>query len=560
MNILSKRTQNTNRNIYIRNNYLDELKLNRMPVTVIRKKVIFSPDPTRVIARFLHLSDDRSANIIRLVLAMPEKEVKSAMSQLLRDFSRRHRNISRIFQNHFERLAPIFDKIEVNEEDLSIAQQALIGSYFTMEYSIESAAFFNPSMMEDPDQSELRADEKRVIISFRATGEGHVSSIVFRSAILDRHNNLLVEPVGKMLAEADKIIRNTYDKKSFLEKLEGMNDNINAISPSLVNSLDEIQNPENIIPSAIIDKNVNPTEPQKVLSSDFILNKLGDRFTYGELMKNLEIAIKNPDIKQDQIKIINQILWLASAHYEINFSMDSAISERVIFPVSATEQKGIEDARFVKFTDDNGEIAYYATYTAYDGMTILPKLISTTDFYNFKILPINGEIGQSKGMALFPRKINGKYVMLCRIDGVNNYIAYSDSINIWRNAKILQQPKYPWELVQIGNAGSPIETEEGWLVITHAVGPMREYTLGASLFDLNNPEIEIGQLNRPLMIPNETEREGYVPNVIYSCGSIIHNEDLVIPYAMSDYSSTYATINLRELLDVLKESGSVDKK
>ena len=548
-------------NNYIRNYNLDDLfKLNTMPVTVTRKKVIFSPDPTRVIARFLHLNDERSANIIRLVLAMPEKEVKSAMSQLLRGFSRRHRNISRIFQNHFERLAPIFNKIEVNVEDLSIAQQALIGSYFTMEYSIESAAFFNPSIMEDPDQSELRKDEKRVIISFRATGEGHVSSIVFRSAILDQHSNLLVDPVGKMLAEADKIIRNTYDKKSFLEKLGGMNDTFNAISPSLVNSLDEIQNPQNVIPSAVIDKNVNPTEPQKTISPDFILDKLGDRFTYGQLMKNLEIAIKNPDIKQDQIKIINQILWLASAHYEINFSMDSAISERVIFPVSATEQKGIEDARFVKFTDDNGDITYYATYTAYDGMTILPKLISTTDFYNFKILPINGEIGQSKGMALFPRKINGKYVMLCRIDGVNNYIAYSDSINIWRNAKMLQQPKYPWELVQIGNAGSPIETEEGWLVITHAVGPMREYTLGASLFDLENPEIEIGRLNRPLMVPNELEREGYVPNVIYSCGSIIHNGDLVIPYAMSDYSSTYATINLRELLDVLKESGIADKK
>ena len=531
-----------------------------MSVTINRKNVIFSPDPSRVIARFLHLNDERSANIIRLVLAMPEKEVNSAMSQLLRGFSRRHRNISRIFQNHFDRLAPIFDKIEVNQEDLSIAQKALIGSYFTMEYSIESAAFFNPSIMEDPDQSELRADEKRVIISFRATGEGHVSSIVFRSAILDRNSNLLVEPVGKMLAEADKIIRNTYNKSSFIAKLEGMNDNINAISPSLVNSLEEIQNPENLVPSAIVDKNINPMEPQKAISPDFILDKLGEKFTYGELMKNLAIAIKNPEIRQDQVKIINQILWLASAHYEINFSMDSAISERVIFPVSATEQKGIEDARFVKFTDDNGEVTYYATYTAYDGMTILPKLISTTDFYNFKVLPINGEIGQSKGMALFPRKINGKFVMLCRIDGVNNYIAYSDSINIWRNAKLLQQPKYPWELVQIGNAGSPIETEEGWLVITHAVGPMREYTLAASLFDLENPEIEIGRLNRPLMEPNEAEREGYVPNVIYSCGSIVHNGNLIIPYAMSDYSSTYATVDLRELLDALKASRNVDKK
>lgn len=495
-----------------------------MQVYVNRKQFLFSPDPSRVIARFLHLSDERSADIIRNVLAMPKEEVNIALSQLLRGYSRRHRNISQIFEKHFSRLSPIFDTIEVNEEDLSIPQKALIGSYFTMEYSIESAAFFNPSVVEDPDQSGLRASEKRVIFSFRATGEGHISSIVFRSGIIDRNNDLIIEPVGKMLAEADKIIRNVYDKKTFKEKLDKKNGQ------------------------------------QDIISTDFIFDKLQDNFTYGELMKNLAIEISNPGITEDQIKIINQMMWLASSHYEINFSIDSAISERVIFPVSATEQKGVEDARFVKFTDDNGEITYYGTYTAYDGILIMPKLISTTDFYNFKILPINGEIARNKGMALFPRKINGKYAMLCRIDGVNNYIAYSDSINVWREAKIIQQPKYPWELVQIGNAGSPIETDEGWLVITHAVGPMREYTLGASLYELDNPEKEIGRLTSPLMEPNETEREGYVPNVIYSCGSIIHNDELILPYAMSDHSSTYATINLRELLDVLKASGKSSRK
>jgi predicted GH43/DUF377 family glycosyl hydrolase len=494
-----------------------------MQVAVTRKQFIFSPDPSRIIARYFYMSDERSAGIIRKVLAMPEKEVNIAMSQLLRGYSRRHRNISRIFEKHFTKLAPVFEKIEVNEEDLSQAQKALIGSYFTMEYSIESAAFFNPSIVENPDQSELRPDEKRVIFSFRATGEGHISSVVFRSGVLDKNNDLILEPVGKMLAEADIIKRNVYDKKTFYEKLVAMHDH----------------------------RNVIPT--------DFIFDKLGDNFTYGELMKNLETARKDPALTEDHKKIMNLMMWLASSHYEITFSIDSAISERVIFPISATEQKGIEDARFVKFTDDNGEVTYYATYTAYDGMAILPKLISTTDFYNFKILPINGEIAQNKGMALFPRKINGKYAMLCRIDGVNIYIAYSDSINLWHEAKIIQRPKYPWELVQIGNAGSPIETEDGWLVITHAVGSMREYTLGASLYDLRNPEKEIGRLSSPLMVPNETEREGYVPNVIYSCGSIIHNNDLIIPYAMSDHLSSYATVDLRELLDVLKASGNNDK-
>jgi predicted GH43/DUF377 family glycosyl hydrolase len=233
-------------------------------------------------------------------------------------------------------------------------------------------------------------------------------------------------------------------------------------------------------------------------------------------------------------------------------SLDTAISERVIFPVSAKERNGIEDARFVKFINDNGEAIYYATYTAYDGLSILPKLIETKDFYHFIIKPINGEIGRNKGMALFPRKINGKYAMLCRIDGVNNYIAFSDDINIWHEAKLIQEPKYPWEFVQIGNCGSPIETSEGWLVLTHAVGQMREYVLGASLFDIDNPEKEIGRLKTPLMTPNEKERDGYVPNVIYTCGAIVHNGVLGIPYAMSDFASTYATVCLEELLHELK--------
>jgi len=527
-----------------------------MQVTVTRKKFLFSPDSTRVIARFLYLEDERSADIIRKVLAMPEMEINIAMSQLLRGYSRRHRNISRIFEKHFDRLAPIFNQIEVNQEDLSTAQKALIGSYFTMEYSIESAAFFNPSVVEHPDQSEIRSDEKRVIFSFRATGEGHISSVVFRSGILDKNDNLILEPVGKMLAEADKIIRNTYDKKSFQEKLDGMQDHVNPVAPIIQNNLDGMRDLENGISSSIVSPTLELPVSKNNISADFILDKLGNTFTYGELMNKLEKAIKNPRLTEDRIKIINHMMWLASSHYEIHFSIDSAISERVIFPVSATEQRGIEDARFVKFTEDNGEVTYYATYTAYDGITILPKLIKTKDFYDFKILPINGEIAQNKGMALFPRKINGKYAMLCRIDGVNNYIAYSNSINIWNEATMIQSPQYPWDLVQIGNAGSPIETAEGWLVITHAVGPMREYTLSASLYELENPEIEIGRLNSPLMMPNEIEREGYVPNVIYSCGSIIHNNNLIIPYAMSDHSSSYATVELKKLLDVLKNSGS----
>jgi predicted GH43/DUF377 family glycosyl hydrolase len=487
-----------------------------MQVTVTRKDSKFLPDPSRVIARFFNISNERSKYVISNVLAMSESEVYTTLSQVLRGYSRRHRNISMIFETHFNKLYKLFDELGIKPGNVNQSHKLLIGSYFTVEYSIESAAFFNPSIVEDPDQSKLGPDEKRVILSFRATGEGHISSIVFRSGIINKNNNLIIEPVGKMLAEAERIKRHIYNKESFIKKLDEMRDFDNKISPA------------------------------------FVLGKLDNSFTYGELKRAVEETRKTPHLTTNKESIVNQMMWLAKSHFELDFSLDSAISERVIFPISETERNGIEDARFVKFTEDNGEVTYYATYTAYDGLSILPKLLSTKNFYHFKGLPIHGELAQNKGMALFPKKINGKYAMLCRIDGMNNYIAYSDNINIWREAKLIQAPKFPWELVQVGNCGSPIETNEGWLVITHGVGPMREYVIGASLYELDNPEKEIGRLKTPLLSPNAEEREGYVPNVVYSCGSFIHNGNLIVPYGISDYASTYASINLNELLNELK--------
>ena len=489
-----------------------------MQVAVNRKDINFIPDSSRVIARFLYTNDERAMNTIRMVIEMTPDEVSQTLSPVLHDYSMRHRNISKIFERHFKNIVHLFKPLKIDPNSLDHSRKILIGSYFTMEYSIEAAAFFNPSMVEHPDQSETATGEKRVIISFRATGEGHISSIVFRTGVLDKNSDLTIEPIGNMLEEAEHIRRHIYTKKSFKSKL------------------DEMQNFHTMIPP------------------DLILDKLKDKFTYGELRNCIEDARKATHLASDKAVLFDQIMWLASSHYELEFSLDTNISERVIFPVSVNEKNGIEDARFVKFMDENNETIYYATYTAYDGSRILPKMISTKDFYHFKIIPVHGEIAQNKGMALFPRKINGKYVMLCRLDGFNNYIAFSDKISIWREAKLLQQPKFPWEFVQIGNSGSPIETDEGWLVITHGVGPMREYVLGASLLELENPEKEIGRLTSPLLKPNIEEREGYVPNVVYSCGSMIHNDDLIIPYAMSDYASTYATVNLKELLKALKNS------
>jgi predicted GH43/DUF377 family glycosyl hydrolase len=486
-------------------------------VTVTRKDVKFNPDSSRVIARFHFAGDERSKDIIRKVFDMSEDEAKLALSQVLRGYSKRHRSISTIFENHFNRLSQVLKEMDINPDDVGEYMKVLIGSFFTKEYSIESAAFFNPSIVEHPDQSELHSGEKRVILSFRATGEGHISSIVFRSGILDENNNLSIEPVGKMLDEAKNIIRHIYNKEAFKAELSELQENSKKIT-------------------------------KKVFS------KLGNEFTYGEMERSVKEIKKELQLSASKEMQLNQIMWLASSHYDIKFSLDTALSERVIFPVSENERNGIEDARFVKFTDDDGEVTYYATYTAYDGLTILPKLMESKNFYQFTIKPINGEIGRNKGMALFPRKIKGKYAMLCRIDGVNNYISFSDEINMWRKAELIQKPKYPWEFVQIGNCGSPIETKEGWIVLTHAVGQMREYVLGAGLFDLDNPAKEIGRLKTPLMIPNEAEREGYVPNVIYTCGAIAHNGMLSIPYAMSDYASAFASVNIDELLHELKNS------
>jgi beta-1,2-mannobiose phosphorylase / 1,2-beta-oligomannan phosphorylase len=317
-----------------------------------------------------------------------------------------------------------------------------------------------------------------------------------------------------LLAEADVIKYHVYDKQAFIRKLHEKQEKSPDVSP------------------------------------DFILETLADSFTYDELMQCLHNT-KGSRTEAEQ-KLILHTLSMASIHYEIDFSIDSSISERVIFPISATEQKGIENARFVKFTDDTEQPTYFATFTANDQTNAIPKLIRTTDFYKFEILPINNGMDCNKGMALFPRKINGKYAMLCQADGVNNYIAYSDNLISWQKAIRIQQPKYTWELLQTSNAGSPVETEDGWLVLTHGVGPMNKCVISASLFDIDNPEKEIGRLSTPLLVPNESEREGAVPNVVFSCGSILHGKDLIIPYSISNHTSTYATVDLSELLHALK--------
>jgi predicted GH43/DUF377 family glycosyl hydrolase len=491
-----------------------------MEVNIKRKDTRFYPDAKRVIAHYNKLDDKTGNRIINFVVNMTDKEVEMELNQVLRDYVKRHRNITKVFENSFNKLEYLLNDLDLDKNQINKNKQILIGSYFTKEYSIESAAYFNPSIVEHPDQSELQPGEKRIILSFRATGEGHISSIVFRSGVVDRNNNLSFNPRGKLLNEPDWIEQFVYDKKSFERKLETMKFHDNTLPPSI------------------------------------ILDQLDNTFSFKDLKKIINKTKKTHQFSNKKTLTLDQIIWLASSHYEINFSLDTSLSERVIYPVSPTEKNGIEDARFVRFVDNDNEIKYFATYTAFDGSIILPKLIETVDFYNFKFLPIEGKFARNKGMALFPRKIKGKYAMLCRIDGTNNFLAFSDSLTVWDKAQLIQEPRHPWELIKIGNCGSPIETDEGWLVITHAVGPMREYVFGASLLDLDDPSKEIGRLKTPLMMPNAEEREGYVPNAIYSCGSMINNGELILPYGMADYASTYATIELNELLQTIKNNGS----
>ncbi|MEC5145426.1 glycoside hydrolase family 130 protein [Chitinophaga sp. 212800010-3] len=488
-----------------------------MRLSIERKTTKVYPDLKRVVARFFFNGEARAKSIIQQVAAMSDSEVDITIMPILREFSRRHRNITRIFERHADRLRHLFPGLQIDYENLSLKRKLLTGSYFTNEYSIESAAFFNPSLIEDVDQSGLELGEKRVILSFRAVGEGHVSSIAFRSGVINKQNEITLTDAGNYVDEAEVIRNSIYHKQSFFQ---------NAVSIHLPDSL--IQEIQTSLPDQF-----------EYMALKKVIREMQQRFQVDHLLK----------------KSLERVLWLADSYYELNFSLDTDLSDRVIFPYSEAESRGIEDARFVKYTSEDGTVTYYATYTAYDGMTIQPKLLETKDFYSFRIMPLYGEGAQNKNLALFPRKINGRYAMISRIDGINGYIMYSDRINIWENPQILHTPKYAWEFVQVGNCGSPIETADGWLVITHGVGPMRTYCIGASLLDLDNPTREIGRLREPLLMPNKDEREGYVPNVLYSCGSMIHNNELVIPYGLSDYASGFATVNLESLLAQIRTDG-----
>lgn len=480
------------------------------PIQVKRKRQNFVPDASRVITRFFGPGgQNHKQNIIERVLSLSEKKYRLILQSVMRDFSDRHMDLNGTLIRHYKNIETLIDK----PEKLSEERKLLIGSYFTKEYSIESVAFFNPSIVPHPFQDDLPAGSMRVIFSFRAVGEGHISSITFRGCVLDKNNNLTMEPVSPLVETATVTLNPTYEKSVFVMILE------DALKR------DDI--------------------------TGQIFDKLPEKFQFNDLKKRIQEFSDQQHLSSEQQETIEIIFWIARSNFVQSFRPESLLSERVIFPTGRNEINGIEDARFVRFIEDDGSMQYYATYTAFNGRNILPMLMQTSDFIKFKMLTLHGNASKDKGMALFPRKINGKYMMISRQDGENLFIMSSDQIHLWEQMQILKTPKFSWEFVQIGNCGSPLETENGWLLLTHGVGAMRKYCIGAMLLDLNDPARVIGRLNEPLIIPNEYEREGYVPNVVYTCGAIIHNSSLIVPYAVSDTSSGIATIQLDELLDRL---------
>lgn len=480
----------------------------------IRTKIVIEPDYKRVLYRpFTIMSEERIIKIIARILTLSEKEVKKELKQVMTEFEERHQRLRDFYLKRFEQMK----KYLLTDQLLSDERKLLIGAYFTQEYSLESAALFNPSMVWHPDQSHLPEGSRRFILSLRATGEGHISSITFRSGVIDKENKINIDTPSRYVATSENIANPVYEKILFERKL---------IELDLLNNF---------------AKNV--------------LSSLEDIFTITDLEDCINILVRPFRNKNGENELTAKgILSLALSNYEIQYSRDQRLSERIIFPHSPSEINGIEDARFVEFVDDDGQRTYYATYTAYDGKVIFPQLLETKDFHHFKISTLNGPEVKNKGMALFPRKINGHYAMISRQDNENIFLMYSEHLHFWYTKQLILKPTYSWEFVQLGNCGSPIETDAGWLVLSHGVGAMREYSIGAFLLDIDDPSKVIGRLEEPLLSPNENEREGYVPNVVYSCGGAIHGDELIIPYAMSDHASSIAKVNVSELLKKLTET------
>lgn len=476
------------------------LKVRRLPVT-------FSSDIRRVITRFFDPGgEERILTIIERVRSLSDAQVDRLLNEVYAKFRDRHDDIAAVIKENYRTAMTMTGM----SDDFSDNRRLLIGSYLTAEYSIESAALFNPSIVPHQNQRNLPKDAVRFIMSLRATGEGHVSSIVFRTGVIAADHQVQIDACTPHIRPIRVVPDKEYEKSLFRRKLKDI-----GVTESVV---------------------------------DLVLDRLGDVFTSAQFEHAVTETRADASEKLQIEESLQDMRWLAHSNYQLELPREADASEVVIFPQTSNESHGIEDLRMVRFVDDNGAVTYYGTCTAFDGYHVLPQLIETSDFLKIGVHTINGACARNKGMALFPRRIGGHYAMCSRIDGENLYLMYSDIVHFWETAELLQTPRLPWEFVQIGNCGSPLETPEGWLLLTHGVGPMRTYCIGAMLLDLDDPLKVIGCLDEPLIAPFERERDGYVPNVAYSCGAMIHNGHLYLPFATSDMITRFAMISLDSLL------------
>lgn len=487
-----------------------------MPIAIRRVPTAIVPDQSRVLLRDFNPGDsDRAAGIVERILSISEEEVVLLLKEVSADFARRHQNIHARFLERFEQVCDLLGETTAFSE----SRRQLIGAYFLAEYSLESAALFNPSIVPHPDQSGLQAGALRFVLSLRATGEGHISSITFRTGVLHTDHRIEVSVPTGFLSEPRQVPNPLYETGLFTRKLTELG--------------------------------LNGSFTRRVLKN------LGDSFTLEELRVRLSAEQFHPpgNLTQADHDFARGIWTLAKSNYEVQFDAQQEFSERVLFPATPSQRNGIEDARFVRFRGEDGACVYYATFTAYDGAVVMPQLVETRDFLHFRFITLNGAAAQNKGMAMFPRKINGLYAMLSRQDNENIYLMFSDNVHFWNDYKLLLKPRFPWELIQMGNCGSPIETEAGWLVLSHGVGPMREYSIGAFLLDRDDPAKVIGRLRVPLLKPDEDERTGYVPNVVYTCGALLHDGELIIPYGLADHATSFAIVPLNDVLAAMEPEG-----
>lgn len=479
---------------------------------VTRSPQRLAADPSRVITRlfvpgqegFEH-QDSRAGTVLRRILALDEDEVRSSLDDVVTRFDGRHRDLVGTFRRHAGELA---DRLNTDIER-SQARMLLLGATFTSEYAIEAAALCNPSIVAHPDQTGTAAGSLRFVMSVRGIGEGHRSSIGFRTGMVDAEGGVTVDAPAPF-ATVGSVGSTLLDAAVFRSELARLRDGGEA--------------------------------------ADYVLDGLGDRFTRADLDEQLGALQKHRSTRGHAQETISLIRAIADRFYAAEFADETTLSERVLFPAMDAEAVGIEDARFVRFVDDDGSVRFFATYTAYSGTHIRQQLLETADFQSFTSRPMAGKAAANKGLALFPRRIGGRFAAMSRSDRESNSVAYADDPFVWPDSVPCQKPTQAWEAVQLGNCGPPIETEAGWLVLTHGVGPMRTYRIGAILLDLEEPTRIIGQLKRPLLSPAADEQDGYVPNVVYSCGGLVHAETLVIPYGIGDAAIGIATVPLRELL------------